>query len=124
MKAHCYLVRLRSYMQGCLHNHCPPLAVAPVVDAAAEVVVDAVVDERPGVGAAVIAGEAVVVFAVVAADAAGPVPGGCYAPGFALEKHRSRSCGCNRDRFRTQVSVSVKVAENAVVSGRAQEESC
>ena len=124
MKAHCYLVRLRNCMQGCWDNHCRPLAVAPVVGAAAEVVVDAVVDEQPGVEAAVMADEAVVVFAVVAADAPGPVPGGCYAPGSAPEKHRSRSCGCNRDRFRTQVSVSVKVAENAVVSGRAQEESC
>ena len=124
MKAHCYLVRQRSCMQGCLHNHCRPLAAAPVVGAAAEVVVDALVAEQAGVGAAVMAGEAVVVFAVVAAEAAGPVPGDCYAPGSALAKHHSRSCGCSRDHSRTRASAFVTAAENAVGNGRAQEESC
>ena len=103
-------------MQGCWDIHFRPLAVAPVVGAAAEATVDAVVDEKPGVEVAVMAGEAVVVFAVVAAGAAGPAPGGCFEPGSVLEEHRSRSCGCSRDHSRTPASAFVTSAENAVVS--------
>lgn len=116
MKARCYLVRLRSYMQGCLGSRCRPLAVALGVGAAAAV------DEGFGVETAVMAGEAVVVFAVVAVDAAALAPGGYYAPGSVLEAHRSRSCGCSHDRFRTQGSVFVTAAENAVVGVPAQVE--
>ena len=114
MKARCYLVRLRSYMQGCLGSRCRPLAVALGVGAAAAV------DEGFGVETAVMAGEAVVVFAVVAVDAAALAPGGYYAPGSVLEAHRSRSCGSNYDRSHTQASASVTTAENAAVSVLAQ----
>ena len=121
MKAHCYLVRLRSCMQGCLDNRCRPLAVALVVGAAADVLSD-VVDEESGVEAAVMADEAVAVFAAVATDEAEPAPGDCYAPGSVLEGHRSRSCDCSCDHSRTQGSASVTAVGNAAVIVPAQVE--
>lgn len=120
-KAHCYLVRLRSYMQGCSGNHCQPLAVALVVGAVADVLAD-VVDGELGVEAAVTADEAVAAFAAAATGEAELAPGDCYAPESVLEEHRSRSCDYNYDHSRKQAFAFVTAAGNAAVSVQAQAE--